>query len=83
MTGSSAETWRIKGAGQEDSPMRAVIPLTTVIDLLDRVPQRYRALVLLATFASLRFGELFPEIAPKSRWHLEQFAQPAAGPAHR
>jgi integrase len=26
--------------------------------LLDRVPPRYRALVLLATFASLRFGEL-------------------------
>ena len=49
---------RIKGAGQEDSPERAVIPLTTLIELLDRVPPRYRALVLLATFASLRFGEL-------------------------
>jgi integrase len=49
---------RIKGAGQEDSPERAVIPLTTLIELLDRVPPRYHALVLLATFASLRFGEL-------------------------
>jgi integrase len=49
---------RIKGAGQEDSPERAVIPLTTLIELLDRVPPRYRALLLLATFASLRFGEL-------------------------
>jgi integrase len=49
---------RIKGAGQEDSPERAVIPLTTLIELLDRMPPRYRALVLLATFASLRFGEL-------------------------
>jgi integrase len=49
---------RIKGAGQEGSPERAVIPLATLIELLDRVPPRYRALVLLATFASLRFGEL-------------------------
>jgi integrase len=49
---------RIKGAGQEDSPERAVIPLATLIELLDQVPPRYRALVLLATFASLRFGEL-------------------------
>ncbi len=49
---------RIKGAGQEDSPERAVIPLATLIELLDRMPPRYRALVLLATFASLRFGEL-------------------------
>jgi integrase len=49
---------RIKGAGQEDSPERAVISLETLIELLDRVPPRYRALVLLATFASLRFGEL-------------------------
>jgi hypothetical protein len=28
------------------------------MELLDRVPPRYRALTLLATFASLRFGEL-------------------------
>ena len=28
------------------------------MELLDQVPPRYRALVLLATFASLRFGEL-------------------------
>ncbi len=49
---------RIKGAGQEDSPERAVIALATLVELLDRVPPRYRALVLLATFASLRFGEL-------------------------
>ncbi|MCW2907851.1 MAG: sle [Actinomycetia bacterium] len=49
---------RIKGAGQEDSPEREVISLETLVELLDRVPPRYRALVLLATFASLRFGEL-------------------------
>ncbi len=49
---------RIKGAGQEDSPERPVIPVATLIELLDQVPPRYRALLLLATFASLRFGEL-------------------------
>jgi integrase len=49
---------RIKGAGQEDSPERAVISMATLIELLDQVPPRYRTLVLLATFASLRFGEL-------------------------
>jgi integrase len=49
---------RIKGAGQEDSAERQVISLDLLLKLLDLVPPRYRALVLLATFASLRFGEL-------------------------
>jgi integrase len=49
---------RIKGAGQEDSPERPVVPISTLVDLLDRIPIRYRAMLLLATFASLRFGEL-------------------------
>jgi integrase len=48
----------IKGAGQEHSDERPVVPLGTLVDLLDAVPDRYRALVLLATFANLRFGEL-------------------------
>jgi integrase len=49
---------RIKGAGQEYSPERPVVPVGTLISLLDEVPPRYRALLLLATFANLRFGEL-------------------------
>lgn len=49
---------RIKGAGLEDSRERPVISAETLVELLDQVPPRYRALVLLATFASLRFGEL-------------------------
>lgn len=49
---------RIKGAGQEDSPERPVVPVASLVDLLDRIPVRYRAMLLLATFASLRFGEL-------------------------
>jgi integrase len=49
---------RIKGAGQEDSPERPVVPVPVLVELLDRIPIRYRAMLLLATFASLRFGEL-------------------------
>lgn len=49
---------RIKGAGKEESEERPVVPLPVVFDIADRVPARYRALVLLATFANLRWGEL-------------------------
>jgi integrase len=49
---------RIKGAGEEHSPERPVVPLPDLIRLLDCIPARYRAMLLLATFASLRFGEL-------------------------
>lgn len=49
---------RIKGAGQEDSPERPVLSVAKLLELLSVIPERYRALVLLATFASLRFGEL-------------------------
>ena len=35
-----------------------MIPVSTLVELLDSVPARYRALLLLATFANLRFGEL-------------------------
>jgi integrase len=48
----------IKGAGQEHSDERPVAPIATLVELLGNVPERYRALLLLATFANLRFGEL-------------------------
>lgn len=48
---------RIKGAGQEDSAERPVVPTAGLVELLNTIPVRYRALLLLATFASLRFGE--------------------------
>ena len=35
-----------------------MIPVATLVELLDEVPARYRALLLLVTFANLRFGEL-------------------------
>jgi integrase len=49
---------RIKGAGVEGTPERPVITLAQVLALAAAVPPRYRALVLLAVFASMRWGEL-------------------------
>jgi hypothetical protein len=46
---------RIDGAGQEDSEEREVIPLPVVFDIAAKIPARWRALVLLATFAQMRF----------------------------
>jgi integrase len=48
----------IDGAGKEDSHEREIVPLPVVFRIADKVPIRYRALVLLATFADLRWGEL-------------------------
>ena len=49
---------RIKGGGVEPTPERPVIGVEAVLALADAVPERYRALILLATFGSLRWGEL-------------------------
>lgn len=49
---------RIKGAGQEKSPERPILTVAEVYRLAGTVEPRYRALVLLATFGSLRWGEL-------------------------
>jgi integrase len=50
---------RIDGAGQERSPERPVLTITQVFALADAfADRRYRLLVLLAVFCSLRWGEL-------------------------
>jgi integrase len=49
---------RIKGAATEDSPERPVLTIAQVYALADAIDRRYRLLVLLGTFASLRWGEL-------------------------
>ncbi len=49
---------RIDGAGKEESPERDVVSLPAVFAIADALPVRYRALALLATFASMRWGEL-------------------------
>jgi integrase len=49
---------RIKGAGQEESPEQPVLTMHQVFDLAEAFDPRYCALVLLAVFCSLRWGEL-------------------------
>ncbi|WP_228646561.1 tyrosine recombinase XerC [Microtetraspora sp. AC03309] len=49
---------RIRGAGEEKPEERPVLTVAKVFELADLVPVRLRALILLATFASLRWGEV-------------------------
>lgn len=49
---------RIKGAGIERPAERPTATVAQVFQLADIVPVRFRALILLAAFASLRYGEL-------------------------
>jgi integrase len=49
---------RVKGAGTEKSPERPVLTVAQVYALADAAGPRYRALVLLACFCGLRWGEL-------------------------
>ena len=49
---------RVKGGGTENSPERPVLSVSQVYALADAVGPRYRALVLLACFCGLRWGEL-------------------------
>jgi integrase len=49
---------RIKGAGREKSPERPTLTVVQAYGLAEAIGQRYRALVLLAMFSSLRWGEL-------------------------
>jgi integrase len=49
---------RVKGADRETSPERPVLTVAQVYALADAIGPRYSALILLATFASLRWAEL-------------------------
>lgn len=49
---------RIRGAGEEKPEERPVLTVEQVFKLARLMPERLRALVLLATFASLRWGEV-------------------------
>ncbi|MFI6502028.1 tyrosine-type recombinase/integrase [Nonomuraea typhae] len=49
---------KIKGADKEESPERPVLTIQQVFTLAAAIDPRFRMLVLLATFASLRWGEL-------------------------
>lgn len=49
----------IRGAGNEQSPQRPVATAEQVWKIADAIEPRYRALVLIGTYCTLRFGELF------------------------
>ena len=49
---------RIETGGKEESSERQTISLPVVFEIATAIPVRYRVLVLLATFTSLRWGEL-------------------------
>jgi integrase len=49
---------RIRGADQETAPERPVLTVAQVFALAEQIPERYRALVLVTTFACLRWGEV-------------------------
>ncbi|MCX6459163.1 MAG: tyrosine-type recombinase/integrase [Actinobacteria bacterium] len=49
---------RITGGGTEKPSERPVLELPQVVALAALIPQRQRSMILLATFASLRYGEV-------------------------
>lgn len=49
---------RIDGGAVNDTPERPVLTMTQIFTVAGEIPLRFRMLVLLATFASLRWGEL-------------------------
>ncbi|MDH6702074.1 site-specific integrase [Streptomyces griseoviridis] len=58
---------RIKGADRYDVPERPVLTVAEVFAVADSIASRYRLLVLLAAFTTLRFGEL----AALRRWDID------------
>jgi integrase len=49
---------QVRGADRENAAERPVLTISEVLALAGAVPTRYRAMILLTTFASLRFGEV-------------------------
>jgi integrase len=49
---------QVRGADKEQPQERRVLSAAEVVALADAVPAHYRAMILLTTFASLRFGEV-------------------------
>lgn len=48
---------RVRGADRENPGERPIATVSQVFELADAMPERYRALVLLTAFCSLRWGE--------------------------
>lgn len=49
---------RVPGADKENPDQRPVLTVAQVFQLAEEMPERFRVMVLLAAFASLRFGEV-------------------------
>jgi integrase len=49
---------RVRGADKEEPAERPALTVAQVFDLAHRMPDRFRAMVLLTAFASLRWGEV-------------------------
>ena len=63
---------QVRGAGVENAQERPVLSVAGVFDLADRMKHpRYRALILLSVFGTLRWGEVSglrrPDLAPDGR----------------
>ena len=69
---------RIEGAGKEESPEREIVSLPVVFAIADALPVRYHAMALLATFASMRWGELVG--LRRENIDLDACEAPADGP---
>jgi integrase len=54
----ASHTFAEQGAGTEKAPERPTLTVSQVYDLAGEMPDRLFALVLLTTFASLRYGEV-------------------------
>ncbi|MEV6895916.1 tyrosine-type recombinase/integrase [Amycolatopsis sp. NPDC051372] len=65
---------RVRGADRENPDERPVLTVPQVFDLAGRMPERFRALVLLAAFGSLRWGEVTAlrrcDVAEDAAWVL-------------
>jgi integrase len=53
-----ANPCRIPSAGKEEAAERPVLTLVEVFALAERMPERFRAMIILTTFGCLRWGEV-------------------------
>ena len=73
-----ANRCRIKGAAQEASPERPLVPLDLALAIADAITRRFRLLVLLVIGCGLRLGELMGlrrrdvDLLHRKLWVLEQ-----------
>jgi integrase len=69
---------RVRGADRENPAERPTLTVAQVYDLAGRMPERFRVLILLTAFASLRWGEVTAlrrcDVADDGSWVKISFA---------